>query len=114
MLANGYNGNTGYIRLDSNEKIILKSKSVDIRGTESAKFFSEKTLDVIGNSIMNIYGGLMDFADGATKLRGSKCGPSSTEENAKKLKDENATAMRQQFAAEAEQAQFEADQAGGT
>tara|TARA_R100001594_G_scaffold137466_1_gene180535 strand:- start:170 stop:871 length:702 start_codon:yes stop_codon:yes gene_type:complete len=117
LLANGYNGNTGYIRLDSNEKIILKSKSVDVRGTESAKFFSEKTLDVIGNSIMNIYGGLMDFADGATKLRGSKCGPSSTEENAKKLKDENASAMRDQFAAEAEQEAWQREQdatTGGT
>ncbi len=85
LIATGYNGNTGYIRLDSNEKVIVKSKSIDIRATESAKFFSEKTLDLVGNAIMNIYGGLMDFADGATKLKGSKCGPSSTEANAKKF-----------------------------
>ncbi len=85
LKATGYNGNTGVIKLDSNEKIIIKSKTVDIRGTETAKFFSEKTVEVIGNGIMNIYGGLMDFADGATKLKGSKCGPSSTEANAKKF-----------------------------
>lgn len=85
LVANGYNGNTGYIRLDSNEKIILKSKTVDVRGTETAKFFSEKTVELIGNGIMNVYGGLIDFADGATKLKGSKCGPSSTEANAKKF-----------------------------
>ena len=29
LVANGYNGRTGYIALDSNEKIILKSKSID-------------------------------------------------------------------------------------
>tara|TARA_Y100001973_G_scaffold12442_1_gene17286 strand:- start:149 stop:778 length:630 start_codon:yes stop_codon:yes gene_type:complete len=86
MVATGYNGRTGYISLDSNEKLILKSKSVDIRATETAKFFSENKLDVVGNAIMNIYGGLMDFADGATSIKGSKMGPSSTEENAKKLK----------------------------
>ena len=87
LVANGYNGRTGYIALDSNEKIILKSKSIDIRATETAKFFSENKLDVIGNAIMNIYGGLVDMADGATSIKGSKTGPSSTEENAKKLKE---------------------------
>ena len=43
-------------------------------------------MDVIGNAIMNIYGGLVDMADGATSVLGSKTGPSSTEENAKNLK----------------------------
>ena len=87
LVANGYNGRTGYIALDSNEKIILKSKSVDIRATETARFFSENKLDVIGNAIMNIYGGLVDMADGATSILGSKTGPSSTEENSKNLKE---------------------------
>ena len=41
---------------------------------------------MVGNAIMNIYGGLVDMADGATSILGSKTGPSSTEENAKKLK----------------------------
>ena len=86
LVANGYNGRTGYIALDSNEKLILKSKSVDIRATETARFFSENKLDVIGNAIMNIYGGLVDMADGATSILGSKTGPSSTEEKAKNLK----------------------------
>ena len=36
---------------------------------------------------MYIYGGLVDMADGATSIKGSKTGPSSTEENAKKLKE---------------------------
>ena len=86
LVANGYNGRTGYIALDSNEKVIIKSKSVDIRATETAKFFSENKLDVVGNAIMNIYGGLVDMADGATSILGSKTGPSSAEENAKSLK----------------------------
>ena len=86
LIADGYNGRTGYIRIESNEKVIINSKSVDIRAKETAKFFSENKLDVVGNAIMNIYGGLVDMADGATSILGSKTGPSSTEENAKKLK----------------------------
>ena len=80
---------------------------------ESYKIFSEKTLDLVGNAIMNIYGGLMDFADGATKLKGSKCGPSSTEFNAKKFKADADALAAEQAAAEAEQAQYEEAVAGG-
>ena len=85
LVATGYNGKTGYIALDSNEKIIVKSKSIDVRATETAKFFSENKLDVVGNSILNIYGGLIDISDGATAVLGSKTGPSSTQTNAKKF-----------------------------
>ena len=86
LIANGSTGKTGVITLDSNDKVVVNSKSIDMRAKESYKIFSEKTLDVVGNAIMNIYGGLVDMADGATKLKGSKTGPSSTEEQAKELK----------------------------
>ncbi len=78
----GFTSSKPSIALDSNEKLILKSKSVDIRATETAKFFSENKLDVVGNAIMNIYGGLVDMADGATKIKGSKTcgGPASVNE----------------------------------
>ena len=39
LVANGYNGRTGYIALDSNEKLILKSKSVDIRAIRQQNSF---------------------------------------------------------------------------
>ena len=45
---------------------------------------SEK-LDVVGNAVLNIYGGLIDISDGATAVLGSKTGPSSTQTNAKKF-----------------------------
>ena len=70
--ANGYDGKTGTIKLDSNEKILLDSQIVDINGSVSTKIFSEKTVEVIGKGIMNIYGGLCDFADRSTKGKPSK------------------------------------------
>ena len=73
--ANGFDGKSGNITLDSNDKITLKSQIVDINGTVSTKIFSEKTVEVIGKGIMNIYGGLVDFADRSTKGKPSKtCG----------------------------------------
>ena len=73
--ANGFDGKSGNITLDSNDKITLKSQIIDINGTVSTKIFSEKTVEVIGKGIMNIYGGLCDFADRSTKGKPSKsCG----------------------------------------
>ena len=73
--ANGFDGKSGNITLDSNDKITLKSQIVDINSTVSTKIFSEKTVEVIGKGIMNIYGGLVDFADRSTKGKPSKtCG----------------------------------------
>ena len=73
--ANGFDGKSGNITLDSNDKITLKSQIIDINGTVSTKIFSEKTVEVIGKGIMNIYGGLVDFADRSTKGKPSKtCG----------------------------------------
>jgi len=72
LKANGFDGKTGSIKLSSNDKITLKSQIVDINGAVSTKIFSEKTVEVIGKGIMNIYGGLCDFADRSTKGKPSK------------------------------------------
>jgi len=70
--ANGFDGKTGNIKLNSNDKITLKSQIIDINATVSTKIFSEKTVEVIGKGLLNIYGGLADFADRTTKNRRSK------------------------------------------
>ena len=73
--ANGFDGKSGNIVLDSNDKITLKSQVIDINASVSTKIFSDKTVEVIGKGLMNIYGGLVDFADRTTKGKPSKtCG----------------------------------------
>ena len=74
LTAKGIDGKSGNILLESDDKIALNSQVVDIRSKVSTKIFSESTVDFIGKGIMNIYGGLTDFADRTTK--GSK--PSKT------------------------------------
>ena len=70
------------INLNSDDKINLKSQSIDINGTVSTKLFSEKTVEIIGKGIMNVYGGLVDFADRTTKGKPSKFPSINEERNA--------------------------------
>jgi hypothetical protein len=75
LLASGADGENGVITLNSNEKVIIKSKTIDVSSVVSTKIFSEKTVEVIGNAILNIYGGLIEFNEGTTTIKGSKVGP---------------------------------------
>jgi hypothetical protein len=53
----------------------LNAQIVDVKSRVSTKIFSESTVDMIGKGIMNVYGGLVDFADRTTKGKPSKtCG----------------------------------------
>jgi len=83
LIAEGADGKNGVVRVEGNEKVIVKSQIIEINSTTSTKIFSEKTVEVIGKGILNIYGGLIDAADGATKMKGSKGG--STNEDRNKL-----------------------------
>ncbi len=83
LIANGPDGKNGVITIDGNEKVIIKAPTVDIRSKVSTKIFSEKTVECIGKGILNIYGGLIDCADGATKKKGSKGGSTNEERNKK-------------------------------
>jgi hypothetical protein len=81
LIAQGSDGQNGVIQLDGNEKVIIKAPQIDVNSKVSTKIFSEKTVDVIGKAILNIYGGLIDCADGATKINGSKGGSTNEEQN---------------------------------
>jgi hypothetical protein len=75
LLASGADGENGVITLESNEKVIIRSKTIDVSSVVSTKIFSEKTVEVIGNGILNIYGGLCEVSEGTTSIKGSKDGP---------------------------------------
>ena len=72
IIATGSDGKTGVVDISADDKINLKAQIIDINSTASTKIFSEDTVHVIGKSLLNIYGGLADFADGTTKRRRSK------------------------------------------
>ena len=75
IVAKGSDGRTGVVNINADDKILLDAQSIDIQSKVSTKIFSEKTVDMIGKGIMNVYGGLVDFADRTTKGKPSKtCG----------------------------------------
>jgi hypothetical protein len=70
--ASGSNNERGVLTLEGNEKVIVSANEISVSGKASCTLFSEKTVDLIGRGILNIYGGLVDVADGATMIKGSK------------------------------------------
>ena len=72
LTAKGIDGRSGNILLDADDKIALNAQIVDVKSRVSTKIFSESTVDMIGKGILNVYGGLADFADRTTKDRRSK------------------------------------------
>jgi len=79
ITAGGHNGKTGSIQMSANEKIIGNAQFIHMNGKVETKIFSEKTCQVIGNGILNCYGGMFECIDGATKLNGCKGVPSEFE-----------------------------------
>ena len=79
IYATADGNDNGTIEMQANEKIIGKAQSIDINSKVSTKIFSEKSVEVIGKSVLNIYGGMIDCADGPTEVNGSKGVPSTNE-----------------------------------
>ena len=79
IIASGAGGDNGVVNIEGNEKVLVKSQIVDVSSKASTKIVSEKTVDIIGKAILDIYGGFVDVADGATSIKGSSCGPSINE-----------------------------------
>ncbi len=81
IIASGGDGQNGVVNINGNEKVIVKAQSIDISSKVSTKIFSEKTVEIIGKGILNMYGGLIDCADGATSVKGSKLFSINEEQN---------------------------------
>jgi len=68
-------GERGNIVLDANEKVVINAQTIACNAKASARFFSEKTVEVVGNNVLNMYGGFVDMADGSSSAvagKGSK------------------------------------------
>lgn len=68
-------GDRGNIVLDANDKVIMNAQTISCNAKVAARFFSEKTVEVVGNNVLNMYGGFVDMADGSSTAvagKGSK------------------------------------------
>ena len=72
LIARG-GGERGNIQALANEKIILHSNGdLLANGDDSATFRSQNKTEIIGESILNMYGGLVEMFDGASTIKGSR------------------------------------------
>ena len=72
LIARG-GGERGNIQALANEKIILHSNGdLLANGDDSATFRSQNKTEIIGESILNMYGGLIEMFDGASTIKGSR------------------------------------------
>lgn len=68
-------GDRGNIVLDANDKVIMNAQTISCNSKVAARFFSEKTVEIVGNNVLNMYGGFVDIADGSSTAltgKGSK------------------------------------------
>jgi len=68
-------GDRGNIVLDANDKVIMNAQTISCNSKVAARFFSEKTVEIVGNNVLNMYGGFVDIADGSSSAvagKGSK------------------------------------------
>ena len=65
-------GERGNIVLDANDKVIMNAQTIACNAKVAARFFSEKTVEIVGNNVLNMYGGFMDMADGSSAAAASK------------------------------------------
>jgi len=73
LVARGGDNENGVVTIDGNESVVIKSAgSVKLDATSIAKFFCSGTVEIAGDSILNLYGGLIEATDGATKKKKSK------------------------------------------
>jgi hypothetical protein len=78
LSAQGSDNKNGYVTIEANEKFDVRAKNIELNASSVAKFFSSGTLETVGKGLLNIYGGLMQTADGSSMIGGSKSCPAST------------------------------------
>jgi hypothetical protein len=71
IIATGNNNQDGVITLDGNEAITCYTKNFTVESRSRAKIVSSGICELVGEGIMNIYGGLFDCVDGRTKRKPS-------------------------------------------
>lgn len=81
FLAKGSDNKNGIITLQANEKVEIQAKNVEVNASSVAKFFSSNTCKIVGNAVLDIYGGLAACATGASKTKKSKYGGTAETEN---------------------------------
>jgi len=70
--ADGHDNKNGVVTIEGETAVEINSKNIEINGSSTARFFSSGTCEVVGDAILNIYGGLAACATGSSASKKSK------------------------------------------
>lgn len=70
--ADGHDNKNGVVTIEGETAVEINSKNIEINGTATARFFSSGTCEIVGDAILNIYGGLAACATGSSASKKSK------------------------------------------
>lgn len=71
LIAKGSGETNGVIQINANTAVQIQADAVLIDAGNLAKIFSEKTTEVIGNGILNLYGKSIEQLDASAAMKGS-------------------------------------------
>ena len=71
LIASGADEANGIVQINANSKVLIGSDDVHIDSGNLTKIFSDKTTEVIGNSILNLFGSSIEQLDATAGFKGS-------------------------------------------
>ena len=71
LIAKGGGEDHGYIQILANSKVFIKGDDVHVDSSNLTKIFSEKTVECIGNNVLNLYGKSIEQLDASAGFKGS-------------------------------------------
>ena len=71
LIAAGAGEDHGIINIEGNSGVFVKSKTIHLDGKSFTKIFSDKTVEIIGASVLNLYGDSIEQLDATAGWRGS-------------------------------------------
>lgn len=73
ILANrGSDNKTGVINIESNEAVNIRTQTLDVTAKTGARIFTPYTLDLVGNTTLNLVSNFVDSLSSATSSIGNK------------------------------------------
>ena len=71
LIASGADEANGIVQINANSKVLIGSDDVHIDSGNLTKIFSDKTTEVIGNSILNLFGSSIEQLDATAGFKGA-------------------------------------------
>lgn len=80
LKATGYNETNGYVNIESNQGISIKTEgSLEVQSKKGMVFFSPQAIDIVSNTVVNFVSNFVGGITSASNIHGGKNFPQSRE-----------------------------------